>query len=210
MDTRYYIHLAAAFVRGKMPELSGLSDSECVERGREAGLKVHKFKRTSLPRVHAVLGLLRSIHAQQLLDVGSGRGAFLWPLLEAFPELPVMAVDQLEYRADDINAVARGGVERLEALAGDLVELDFTDKMFDAVTVLEVLEHQRDPLPMARRCVELAQRFVIASVPSRPDNNPEHVQLFDSTSMTVLFEQAGARKVSVQYVLNHMVALVSV
>ena len=51
--------------------------------------------------LHRVLGLLRGLlgaslelAAPRLLDVGSGRGAFLWPLLDAFPRLRVTAIDR--------------------------------------------------------------------------------------------------------------------
>jgi hypothetical protein len=33
------------------------------------------------------------------MNIDSGRGAFLWPLLEEFPALPVTAVDAAAIRA---------------------------------------------------------------------------------------------------------------
>jgi hypothetical protein len=82
--TRYYESLAAAFVRGQLPEAASLGDIEAVEMGVRAGLRIHKFKVTSLERVRRVLGILRSLAPRTVLDVGSGRGAFLWPLLAEF------------------------------------------------------------------------------------------------------------------------------
>lgn len=122
IDLRYFTDLAAAFVRGRRPDLvvDGLetrpTDSEVVALGIAAGLRLHKFKRnTDLPRVKRVLGALRGILPATLLDVGSGRGTFLWPLLDAFVEMPVTAIDLDPQRASDLDAVRRGGIERLTA-----------------------------------------------------------------------------------------------
>src|SRR5215472_7348436 len=102
-ETPYYTSLAAAYVRGRlgvsMPadllevpleELSETQLDAVIAVGQEAGLRLHRFKRTmGLPRVRKALGALRGLAPESLLDVGSGRGAFLWPLLDAFPDLPI-------------------------------------------------------------------------------------------------------------------------
>jgi 2-polyprenyl-3-methyl-5-hydroxy-6-metoxy-1,4-benzoquinol methylase len=77
------------------------------------------------------------------------------------------------------------------------------------VTILEVLEHLHDPAAAARETLRVASRFVIATVPSREDDNPEHIRLFTKASLTELFETAGAERVQIAYVLNHMIALVT-
>src|SRR5262245_36818188 len=96
-----YLRLAAAYVRGRL-KLAETEVEALLRIGREEGLRLHRFKRsTILPRVAKVLGILRGIGPADLLDIGSGRGVFLWPLLEAFPSLPVTALDRLEYRVAD-------------------------------------------------------------------------------------------------------------
>lgn len=56
--------------------LKALTDSErsfIVDVGIRAGLKMYHFKKKDdLPRVSAVLGFLRGVRHQSLLDVGSG------------------------------------------------------------------------------------------------------------------------------------------
>ena len=140
-DSRYFTSLAAAFVRGRLPELADEGDDSTVlARGMAAGLRLHKFKRnTELPRVHRVLGALRGLAPESLLDVGSGRGTFLWPLLEAFPALPVTALDRDPGRAADLQATARGGIARLTAACMDAESLAFADAAFDTVTLLASL-----------------------------------------------------------------------
>jgi ubiquinone/menaquinone biosynthesis C-methylase UbiE len=208
MDDAWYTQLAAAYVRGMLPNAGG-DEAALIEAGRAAGLKLHRFKRSAeLPRVRAVIGMLHGLAPESLLDVGSGRGVFLWPLLDSFPALPVAAIDQDQTRIEHIEAVRRGGRAGLWAHAMDAAAVEFADNEFDAVTVLEVLEHVADPLAVAREAIRVARRFVIATVPSKEDDNTGHIRLFDARSLSALFAEAGARRVSVEYVPGHMVCLV--
>jgi ubiquinone/menaquinone biosynthesis C-methylase UbiE len=126
---RYLTGLATAFVRGR------LNDPRAeVSDGLRAGLRLHKFKTQALPRVSRAIGILKGIAPANLLDVGSGRGTFLWPLLAAFPELPVTAIDTSERWASDLQAVRVGGVRRLTAVRMDAQHMAFADRSFDAVT----------------------------------------------------------------------------
>lgn len=203
---RYFVALGAAFARGRLPELAGLEDAAAFDEGTARGLRMHKFKRsTELPRVRRVLSTLAGLAPSTLLDVGSGRGVFLWPLLDAFPDLAVTAIDVDPQRATDLAAVTRGGVARLSAAEMDAGALRFDDAQFDGVTMLEVLEHMPEPRRAAKEAMRVATRFVLATVPSKEDDNPEHIQLFDRDSFGRLFE--GARSVKVEFVLNHIVAL---
>jgi hypothetical protein len=225
---RYYLQLAAAFVRGRIIqgveapldvqlcqaslESLSLAELEAIfAAGLQAGLRLHKFKRTQgLPRVERVLGVLRSLQPEELLDVGSGRGVFLWPLLTAFPQLPIAAIDQSQQRASDLEAVRLGGVGRLSAWAMDATEMDFEEDAFDVVTLLEVLEHIPRADTALAEAVRVARRFIVLSVPSKPDDNPEHIHLFHEAQLREMLRQAGARQVRFDYVLNHLLAVARV
>ena len=222
LHDRYHLAYAAAFVRGKLAHdgscdplfttpLAGLDDSELAalfEVGQQRGLKLHDFKRSRvLPRVQKAIGYLKGFGPSTLLDVGTGRGAFLWPCLAALPQLEITCIDLLAHRVEVLAAVSRGGLERLRVATMDVRELAFDDRSFDGVTVLETLEHLPDPGHAAAEAVRVARRFVIASVPSRADDNPEHVQLFSQQDLEALFLAAGARRLHFDSVLNHRLVL---
>lgn len=205
---RYHVDLALAFIRGRL-ERDAPPDA-LVADARANELPLHKFKiKDGPPRVTRVLQELRGLRPSSLLDVGSGRGAFLWPLLGAFPELSVTAIDRLSHRVRDIEAVRAGGVARLAGVEGDVGALPFDDGGFDVVTLLEVLEHLEEPERAAREVLRVGRRCIIASVPSHEDDNPEHLRLFSRASLEALFADAGAESVRIFYVRNHMIAVVS-
>jgi hypothetical protein len=208
LSSRYYLDLACAFVRGRLPDSPYVSPPELFAHGERAGLRLHKFKRSSvLPRVKRVFGYFHQLRPGSLLDVGSGRGVFLWPLLDAFGHLDVHCIDVRPDRVADLLAVRAGGVGRLDASVMDATAMTFPDDSFDGVTLLEVLEHLREPAVAVAHAVRVARRFVVASVPSKPDDNPEHIHLFTGDSLSALFHEAGVERVSVAHVLNHVVAL---
>ncbi len=205
----YYIALAAAYARGRLPALTGADDDRALEAAKSHGLRLHRFKRTAgLPRVRKVLGALKGFAPHTLLDIGSGRGAFLWPLLDEMPAVRVTAIDLLPHRVDDMEAVRRGGVERLEARQLGAERLPWSDDSFDAATVLEVLEHVAEPALVAAEAVRVTRSVVLATVPAKEDENPEHIRLFTRDSLSRLFHAAGATNVRIEHVLNHLVAVV--
>ncbi|MCA9694863.1 MAG: class I SAM-dependent methyltransferase [Myxococcales bacterium] len=210
-DDRYFVELATAFIRGRRRDAPDVDDAALIAWGRAAGLRLHKFKRNAeLPRVRRVIGALLGLSPSSLVDIGSGRGTFLWPLLDALPYLPVTAVDIDPRRVRDLQAVADGGVARLSAVQADACALPLPDDAADVVTMLEVLEHIPEPERAAESAIRVARRFVIATVPSKEDDNPEHIHLFTGDSLTRLLREAGAASVKVEYVLNHIVALARV
>lgn len=209
-DESHYLGLAAAYVRGAL-DRPDLDDEAALAAGAAASLRLHRFKRTAeLPRVRRVLGALRGLRAGRLLDVGSGRGAFLWPLLDGLPDVTVAAIDVVPHRVETIEAVRRGGVARLSGARMDATCLGIADRAVDVVTLLEVLEHVAAPERAAAEAVRVARDAVIATVPSHEDDNPEHLRLYDGPALEALLLGAGARRVSIEHVRGHLVAVAGV
>ena len=201
---RYFTDLVTAFVRGRLQ-----NPDATIEDGQRAGLRLHKFKNdAALPRVQRVIGILRGLAPTNLLDIGSGRGTFLWPMLDAFPYLPVTSIDHSEQRSSDIQAVRQGGIDRLSAVRIDAQRLAFADNSFDIVTFLEVLEHLPDSAAALRGAIAASRRFVILSVPSVPDDNPEHLRLFTPDQLQSMATEAGGYRTTIEHVLNHRIVVI--
>lgn len=217
---RYDARMMAAYVRGMLAggdeallaaPLDALDEADCLrllDMGRDAGLKLHHFKRhEALPRVRAALGFLRGVGPESLLDVGSGRGAFLFPFLRDFPGVPVTSLDILDSRAEMLRAIARGGVDDLTALKASICDWDGPAGGFDCVTLLEVLEHIPDVGAAVKNAVRLARRFVVVTVPSKPDDNPEHIHLLTKPVLTALFRDAGCDDLRFDGVPGHLILI---
>ena len=218
---RYDCRMMAAFVRGSLRQggplfdapLESLTESDCLrllELGKDKGLKTHYFKRhEALPRVKAVMGFLRGVRPESLLDVGSGRGVFLFPFMRAFPWVPVTSIDILDRRVALLNAVHDGGVENLTALNASICDWDAPDHSFDVVTLLEVLEHIPDVQAAVKNAARLARRYVVVTVPSKADDNPEHIHLLTKPALTELFGTAGCDRLQFDGVPGHLVMVAS-
>lgn len=221
---RYEEKLAAAYVRGlgkqnpvllppalletPLEELSQEEMETIFHAGEAAGMKMYYFKKKELlPRVKAVLGFLRSIQPESLLDVGSGRGVFLIPFLNQFPWAQVTAADILPHRVQMLQAIADGGIENLTVLERNICHWPQEENRFDVVTLLEVLEHIPAVDQAVANAVRLAKRFVVVSVPSHPDDNPEHIHLLTKEILTGLFTNAGCTRLHFDGVNGHLILI---
>lgn len=216
---RYFLKPAAAYVLGELPEakkiFSGpvmeMSEEDLIavfEFGKMNGLKLHPFKRTmGLPRVSKVLGILKGIQPKNLLDIGTGRGVFLYPLLDIFPELELTCTDILGHRIEALESLQRGGLWNLYPHLMDVRELAFEADSFEVVTALEVLEHIENVEIAVKEICRVAKSHIIVSFPSKEDDNPEHIHVLNPDRLTKLFQENGFGSFKVDYVHNHVVGL---
>lgn len=224
---RYEWKAAAACVRGAAMEQPGLLPRDILDKpleeltrqnfeailqaGEKAELRLYHFKKKDLlPRVKVVMGFLRGICPESLLDVGSGRGVFLLPFLREFPWVPVTGADILPHRVQMLSRMSRGGMDNLTALEKDITAWQEDANLFDVVTLLEVLEHIPQVEKAVANAVRLARRFVVVSVPSQPDNNPEHIHLLTKDILTILFTDAGCTKLHFDGVNGHLILVATV
>ncbi|MCD7883971.1 MAG: class I SAM-dependent methyltransferase [Lachnospiraceae bacterium] len=228
-EERYLDQLAAAYVRGhalhtgtpSLPEtllctppeeLSAEQIEQLIGAGQKAELKLCRFKAShkDLPRVRSVLGFLKGISFESLVDVGSGRGVFLLPFLTEFPWVAVTAVDILPYRVGFLKKIADGGIRNLKAMEANICEQPLPADSADVVTMLEVLEHIPDVEAAVISAVRIARKHVVVSVPSKPDNNPEHIHLLTKEKLTALFSEAGCEKLNFSGVNGHLIMIATV
>lgn len=223
LSERYDLKQAAAWLRGhallsgtpaiepallQMPLGALTEEALCaiVAEGVREGLKLHPFKlgKAELPRVRRVLGFLHGIEFETLLDVGSGRGVFLLPFLEEFPNVAVTSLDLLEKRVTFLNELSAGGFPQLTALEKNICDQPFSENTFDVVTLLEVLEHIPEVDKAIAAAVHMAKQYVVVTVPSKPDNNPEHIHLLRKDVLTDLFTKAGCTRLHFGGVEGHL------
>ena len=223
-----YERLAAAAVRGfaaregrALPPALGSKPLEALteqdvaallDMGRAWGVKLYRFKRghEDMPRVKQILGFLRAVQPESLLDVGSGRGVFLFPFLDAFPGMPVTSLDLLDHRVAFLEDIRRGGVDRLTALRADICAWPAPEKSVDVVTMLEVLEHIPDVQAAVTAAVRIARRYVAVTVPSKEDDNPEHIHLLTKQVLTELFQNAGCDRLHFGGVPGHLTLIAAI
>ncbi len=221
---RYHLKPAAAWLRGRaiqtgIPEidpellempLEVLTDEELssiVESGERTGQKLYPFKtgKADLPRVRQVLGFLHGIEFETLLDVGSGRGVFLLPFMEEFPQVRVTSLDLLDKRVTFLGELSAGGYSQLTAYQKNICDQPFPASSFDVVTLLEVLEHIPEVDKAVSAAVKMAKKYVVVSVPSKPDDNPEHIHLLTKDILTELFQNVGCTKLHFGGVNGHLI-----
>lgn len=222
-EQRYDLLPAAAWLRGhsrktgvpvlsqelvEMP-LEVLTDEELrqiMDAGVRAEQKLYPFKngKAELPRVRRVMSFLHGVEFETLLDVGSGRGVFLLPFMAEFPQVKITSLDLLEKRVLFLNELAAGGYSQLTAMQEDLCDQPFPEDSFDVVTLLEVLEHIPAVDKAIAAAVKMAKQYVVVTVPSKPDDNPEHIHLLTKDILTDLFQRAGCDKLHFGGVEGHL------
>ena len=215
-EKEYYSCLAASYLRGRafrmgctemlpLPlldkEPQQLTEEEKTllpEWFQQENLKIYPFKKNHelLPRVKKVLGFLHAVQPENLLDVGSGRGAFIFT-----------SIDLLYHRVEVLQNIHCVGVERLRAVQADLCDQPFPGNSFDIVTLLEVLEHIPEVEKAVQAAVHMARRYIVVTVPSKSDNNPEHIHLLTKQRLTALFKNAGCTKLQFDGVLGHLLLI---
>lgn len=226
---RYNLKQAAAWLRGhaittgtpeidpellEMPleVLTGEELSSIVEIGEKTGQKLYPFKtgKSELPRVSQVLGFFHGIEFDTLLDVGSGRAVFLLPFMERFPQVQVTSLDLLDKRVTFLNELSAGGYSRLTAHNKNICDQPFPENSFDVVTLLEVLEHIPEVGKAVAAAVKMAKKYVVVSVPSKEDDNPEHIHLLTKEILTELFARAGCTKLHFGGVNGHLIMMATI
>ena len=229
MNTRYYQKFAVAVIIGNLRRSgkenlipqeilnsykTGLTSQQAqtlFSIASENNVKLYYFKRSDrpLPRVHKTLSFLKGIYFESLIDIGSGRGAFLLPFLEEFSNVSVTAVDILNKRVEMLTDISNGGVDNLTVVNHDIQTAPL-NMQADVVTLLEVLEHIPDVKTAIRNAVLMAKKYVIVTVPSKEDDNPEHLRLLTKEVLTNYFNMAGVTKLTFDGVNGHLFLIAKV
>lgn len=194
----HYLEPLQAFVRHRTRLEAEAPWDDCLRAALASGQDLRPFKRARvMPRVAAAIGVVRALGPTTLLDIGSGRGGFVWPALEALRTPSLVTVERSRRALELLGSVRAGGLRRLQPVEADASALGFGAGAFDVVTILEVLEHVREPEAVVHELLRVTRRAAVATVPARADENPEHLRLFTAAGLRSLFLGAGFRSARV-------------
>jgi SAM-dependent methyltransferase len=110
--------------------------------------------------LYVLLGVIDSVKAESVLDVGAGTGRGLGFLMKHRPDLRIRGVEPV----DELRSVAyTKGIPRDWLTAGSGYELPFSDGSFDIVTEFGVLHHVERPALFIREMLRVARYGVFLS-----------------------------------------------
>lgn len=121
------------------------------------------------------------VREKKVLDVGAGDG-LITHLLNA---------KGIEYEAEGVRLAQEKGVDVIQ---GDAYALPFEDNSFEAVTMIDVIEHLEDPLKALREARRVAPVLYVNTPPKKDDGtltDKFHVQEFSPMGLVKLVEEAG-------------------
>jgi SAM-dependent methyltransferase len=154
----------------------------------------------------SVLRTLPLASKPKLLDVGCGEGQFLYRARQI----------GLDVSGVDLNPAGLEAAKRIFGIAslyqGSLEDLSASPsrELYDAITMLEVLEHTADPLGTIRTAARLLKPggLLLVSVPGNrrwpplfdpeTDSPPHHLTLWTEPSLARILERGGLEVLSVR------------
>jgi 2-polyprenyl-3-methyl-5-hydroxy-6-metoxy-1,4-benzoquinol methylase len=213
---KYYQRLLSAMIRGAMQQkhevfikhLDDLSEEDhevLLRLAEHTHLNVNAFLRVEpLPEIVKIMDVIRSVAPDNILEVGCGRGLFLWRLLDEYKNVSITAIDTDAERMKLVSYVGKGGVRNFSAKVLDATSMaEFPKNSFDVTTALRVLEFVNDlPKAIAEIC-RVTKRFIIAQYPCGqvPSNLPTLEQLVE------MFKAQDVMQVKVEQVQNYYVII---
>ena len=160
-------------------EADTLEEEEGASNAAKREAELEKPVSLQERRMETVAGLIKSLRAQSVVDLGCGEGQLLGRLLELPSTDRVVGMDvsvrALERAAErlHLDRMPPRQRARIELVHGSLVYSDARLRGFDAATVIEVIEHLDPPrLATLERVVFGAARpkFIIVTTPNREYN----------------------------------------
>jgi len=205
-DSPYYFEtLVRSYLEMKTKrQLTTGSFNQVLEIARKESVKLHFLKRLENPRMTWAVSLLKGLRPGRIIDVGTGKGYILWHLLENIPEIDLVAVDFRPRQVSRINEVSKAADLPILAIRADAQRLPLGNNTCDSVTLLEVLEHTTEPNLVIREAIRVSRQWVIISVPSHEDSNPDHRHTFTREGLSSMLTLSGASKIRIDQDSHHI------
>jgi cyclopropane fatty-acyl-phospholipid synthase-like methyltransferase len=140
----------------------------------------------------------------RILDVGAGTGHLARSVRRRLPGIDIHCVEESVTLRDRLDHQGFAVSQNLDAIS--------SDRSFDAVLLIEVIEHVPDPVDFLNRLRGLLdpKGQVFLTTPcgelrngSRATNaydTPEHVQFFTEKSLRLAVEKAGFSSITYEYI----------
>lgn len=145
-------------------------------------------------KYHAHANRVRDWVAEKnVLDVGAGDGLITH----------LLGARGIEYEAEGVRLAQEKGVDVIQ---GDAYNLPFPDNSFEAVTMIDVIEHLDDPLKALKEARRVAPVLYINTPPKKDDGtltDKFHVQEFSPIGLTNLVESVGYKLCGIIMVYPH-------
>jgi cyclopropane fatty-acyl-phospholipid synthase-like methyltransferase len=140
----------------------------------------------------------------RLLDVGAGTGHLVRSVKNRIPGIEIHCIEESGTLQERLDHQGFAVSQNLDAIS--------SNRSFDAVLLIEVIEHVPDPvgfLERLRGCLDPKGRIFLTTPcgelrnGSRAKNaydTPEHVQFFTEKSLRLAVEKAGFRSITYEYI----------
>ena len=125
-------------------------------------------------------------------------------LLKEFENINVTSLDILDKRIELLSNIKKGGVNNLNVLKDDICTFNERDNTYEVVTLLEVLEHIKDYKNAIKNAIRLSSSFIVITVPSKEDYNPEHINLLTKDILTKVFNENNITNLKFGSVNGHL------
>lgn len=133
------------------------------------------------------------VKEKNVLDVGAGDGLITH----------LLGAKGIEYETEGVRLAQEKGADVVQ---GDAYALPFPDNSFEAVTMIDVIEHLDDPLKALKEARRVAPVLYINTPPKKDDGtltDKFHVQEFSPIGLTNLVESVGYKLCGIIMVYPH-------
>ena len=217
----YYSKLVAALIRGSLQKpnseevyfskrLEDLTLDEIntlISLGVKNNLSLSILTRSpELPHIVKIMGILRGIQPDHLLDIGSRRSKFVWQVLDNFHFLPTTSIDIDKTYTKEIKQIHKGGFTTLRAKDINASELSvFAKNQFDVITAIDTLYFVDDYEEALKQICRIAVRFVILSVPTK--TTEKNKTMFTEEKLRAIFKAEDIHQLKFEYVNDILILI---
>jgi len=217
----YYSKLVAALIRGSLKKenseevyftkrLEDLTIDEInllISLGIKKNLPIGLLTRSpELAHVVKIMGVLRGIQPDHLLDIGASKSKFVWQVLDNFHFLPTTSIDIDKTYTKEIKDIHKGGFTTLRAKDIKGNELDvFAKNQFDVITAIDVLPLMKNYEEVLKQICRIAVRFIILSVPTKTTDKGK--KIFTEEELRVFFKSQDIHQLKFEYVNDILILI---